>query len=295
MFNKLIIACALFASLACTTFTSAQSIREKAIKAAYQGPQTTLNIKSKRFNIKKANVRLGPGTRIVDGRISYFSTKFPPVSKKISYTMVFRRDGTLVDINMKGVKSAGVYDAVQKRTAVAGLKDGSWQGSVRYLVAEIGLAVPRDWVGTPMPPTIPAPEDEGTYEDEGSGGGGGGQSPQSYFLGVSTSLVQVTSGQGQHYNRRQQRFSGDSYGLRINSVVPGSPAQRAGLEPGDIVISADQKSMTQQNSLSMAVAQSNGQLDMIVQNVRNGRSVGVVVELDAQTSTFGRRRSGRRR
>lgn len=308
MFNKTVIACTLFASLACATFASAQSVRDKAVKAAYQGPEAKLKIKGKAFHVQKAKVRLGPGTRIVNGQVS-FVTPLPfnlNHKVKVSYTLVFRRNGTLVEVSMQGAKSSGVYNAITKKSSTNVLIDGSWEGSVRYLIAEIGRAVPKDWVGIPIPPgqTFPGQElhlppvgdvmedDEGGFEgDENEND----PSPQSYFLGLSTSVVKVPSGHGHQHSKGKKRFSGDSYGHRINSVVPGSPAKSAGLEPGDIIISANQQSMTQQDSLSKAVAASNGRLDLILRNVRNGQSVAVVVKLDAQTSTVKKRGARRGR
>jgi hypothetical protein len=309
MFKTTIIASALLASLTCTTFVSAQSVRDKAVKAAYQGPEARfLKISGRAFHVKKATVRLGPGTRVVDGRISHVKPWPITSSIQVSYTLVFRRDGTLVEVSMRGAKSTGVFNAITKQTAIGDLLDGSWKGSVRYLVAEIGRAAPKDLIGTPLPPsqTFPGPQLPPVGDvmdgDEGGGDEGGGDPvPQSYFLGVSTSLTKIPSGHGQHqgqhqhHDRGQQRFSGDSYGLRINSVVPGSPAQRAGLEPGDIVIIANQKPMTHQDSLIKAVAESNGQLNLILRNVRNGQFSAVVVELDAQTSTYTRTRARRGR
>jgi hypothetical protein len=339
MFNKTIIACVLFASLACTTLASADTtVRNKAVKAAYQGPEVrSLKVSGQAFNVKKAKVRLGPGTRVVDGQITHVHPYLTNTGIKVSYTMVFRRDGTLIDVSIRGASSTGVYDAITKRTSTNNLIDGTWKGSARYLIAEIGRAVPRDLVGTPIPPGqwFPLPGqplpsdggvmdggqsnnqdegdimdgdegnyddegdtmdgDEGNYDDEGDGDAGeenGGNPNQlNYFLGASTSLVAIPSrhrhsGYGQQHGFDQQRFGGDSYGLRINSVVPGSPAQRSGLEAGDIVISANQKPMNQQKSLTMAVAESDGQLNLILRNVRNGQSVSVVVKLDAQTPTF---------
>jgi hypothetical protein len=325
MFNKTIIACVLFASLACTTLASADTtVRNKAVKAAYQGPEVrSLKVSGKAFNVKKAKVRLGPGTRVVDGQITHVHPYLTNTGIKVSYTMVFRRDGTLIDVSIRGASSTGVYDAITKRTSTNNLIDGTWKGSARYLIAEIGRAVPRDLVGTPIPPGqwFPLPGqplpsdggvmdggqsnnqdegdimdgDEGNYDDEGDGDAGeenGGNPNQlNYFLGASTSLVAIPSrhrhsGYGQQHGFDQQRFGGDSYGLRINSVVPGSPAQRSGLEAGDIVISANQKPMNQQKSLTMAVAESDGQLNLILRNVRNGQTVTVVVKLDAQTPTF---------
>jgi hypothetical protein len=298
MVNKVVITGVLFASLACTTFVSAQSVRDKAVKAAYQGPEAKfLKIGGKAFNVKKAKVKQGPGTRIVNGQVSYVKL-FPFNSgRKVSYTLVFRRNGTLLDVSMQGAKSSGVFNAISKKKSTKGLIDGSWEGSVRYLIAEIGRAVPKDLVGIPIPPgpIFPKPEPPPVVDGMDDDEGGNDPSPQSYFFGVSTSVVKVPSGHGHQHSKGQQRFSGDSYGHRINSVVPGSPAKSAGLEPGDIIISANQKSLTQQDSLSKAVAESNGQLDLILRNVRNGQSIAVVVKLDGQTSTVKRREARRGR
>lgn len=341
MFNITFVAGAIIASLACTTLVSAQSVRDRAIKAAYQGPDARLlKVHGKLFAVKKANVRLGPGTRVVDGQISHIIPFLPNAGGKVSYTMVFRRDGSLIDVSIRGVNSAGVYNAVTKQTSTTALLNGSWRGTARYLIAEIGRAVPKDWVGIPIPighplfpgQTLPTDGDvmdggeeeamdgdvaggeEGNYEDDedvmdggqdnyegdSDAGGeptneeleddGGSLGQQNYFLGVSTSRVVVPSGHatGQYSRDRKQRFGGESYGLRINSLVPGSPAGRSRLERGDIIIAVNQKPMTQLDSLKKAVAASNGQLDLIVRNVRNGQTVAVTVKLEAQIATVKR-------
>lgn len=337
MFNGPAIVSVIFASLACTTFVSAESIRDRAIRAAYQGPEATfLKVHGKLFNVKKAKIRLGPGTRVVDGQLSLVHPFLSNAGPKVSYTMVFRRDGSLIDVSIRGVNSAGVYNAVTKQTSTVELIDGTWKGSARYLIAEIGRAVPKDWNGTPIPtgpgpfPGQPLPSDgdvmdsdegdfmdgdedggidgdvmdgdEGNYEgesdgeagdeatSEGTDQGGGNPGQQNYFLGVSTSRVLLPGGSAaDHYFRKgKQRFAGDSYGLRINSLAPGSPAQRSGLERGDIIIGANLKPMNQLDSLKKAVAASKGQLDLIVRNVRNGQTVAVTVKLDTQISTVKR-------
>jgi S1-C subfamily serine protease len=68
--------------------------------------------------------------------------------------------------------------------------------------------------------------------------------------------------------------------VRVSSVEPGGAAQRAGLEPGDIIIGANDKGLTGAEDLE-ALAQRGGRLNLIVLDVNNGKTARVPVELGA--------------
>jgi S1-C subfamily serine protease len=57
-------------------------------------------------------------------------------------------------------------------------------------------------------------------------------------------------------------------GLRIVSVVPGGAAARAGLEPGDILLTANGIATTTLDALDTALAQCQGVLTLTVRSAR---------------------------
>ena len=68
--------------------------------------------------------------------------------------------------------------------------------------------------------------------------------------------------------------------VRVSSVEPGGPSQRAGLEPGDIIIGANEKALTGTEDLE-SLAERGGRLNLIVLDVNNGKTARVPVELGA--------------
>ena len=67
-------------------------------------------------------------------------------------------------------------------------------------------------------------------------------------------------------------------GLQVVDVTEGSPADRAGLQQGDILRSANRQRLTSQADLQRAMSHSTGSLLLLVE--RNGGASFVVVELD---------------
>jgi serine protease Do len=83
-------------------------------------------------------------------------------------------------------------------------------------------------------------------------------------------------------------FTGESmnikgqFVLRVSSVEQGGPAQRAGLEPGDIVIGANDKALGGLDQLAQLARQ--GVLkNVLVLDVNTGKTVRVPIELTAST------------
>jgi S1-C subfamily serine protease len=66
--------------------------------------------------------------------------------------------------------------------------------------------------------------------------------------------------------------------VRVSSVEPGGAGQRAGLEPGDIIIGVNDKVLTAIEQLE-ELTQHGGRLNLVVLDVNNGRTARVPVEL----------------
>ena len=91
----------------------------------------------------------------------------------------------------------------------------------------IGFAIPSNTVRTVIPQLIKNP---GVHQGTGTG-----------FAGVA--LQSLTQGL-----KNQIGYNGQG-GVAIVQVVPGSPADKAGLQPGDVVLSADGKAFTSDSAL----------------------------------------------
>jgi S1-C subfamily serine protease len=68
--------------------------------------------------------------------------------------------------------------------------------------------------------------------------------------------------------------------IRVSSVEPGGPSQRAGLEPGDIIIGANDQAISGIEQLE-ALAQRGDRLNLVVLDVNTGKAARVPVELGA--------------
>jgi serine protease Do len=66
--------------------------------------------------------------------------------------------------------------------------------------------------------------------------------------------------------------------VRVSSVEPGGPSQRAGLEPGDIIIGANDQALSGIEQLE-ALAQRGDRLNLVVLDVNTGKTARVPVEL----------------
>jgi S1-C subfamily serine protease len=92
----------------------------------------------------------------------------------------------------------------------------------------IGFAIPSNSVRTIIPELIKNP---GVHQGTGTG-----------FAGMQ--MAPMTSGL-----KNQIGYNGQG-GVAVIQVVPGTPADKAGLQPGDVILSADGKSYNDPTSLS---------------------------------------------
>jgi hypothetical protein len=71
---------------------------------------------------------------------------------------------------------------------------------------------------------------------------------------------------------------GRSTALKVVQVTPDSPAAKAGIEPGDVLVEANRVALSSEQQLQDAVRNSRGKLALTVRDVRSGRDVVVDVE-----------------
>ncbi len=65
--------------------------------------------------------------------------------------------------------------------------------------------------------------------------------------------------------------------LKVTEVVPNSPGAKAGLEVGDVLVEADGVALNRPEQWTEAVRRGNGQMKILVRDVRSGRDVPVDV------------------
>jgi serine protease Do len=67
--------------------------------------------------------------------------------------------------------------------------------------------------------------------------------------------------------------------VKVTEVVPGSPADRAGIRPGLIILAANGKQVLHPNDLAEAVRQSSATIELTVADPGSGRKGTVKVDL----------------
>jgi S1-C subfamily serine protease len=80
---------------------------------------------------------------------------------------------------------------------------------------------------------------------------------------------------------------GQRTGMKVVGVQPGSPAQKAGIEPGDVIVAANGVPITGAEAMSAIVHKSGANLTLTVRDTRTGKDTRVEVALgapDAQNS-----------
>jgi serine protease Do len=71
---------------------------------------------------------------------------------------------------------------------------------------------------------------------------------------------------------------GQETGLKVVSVIPGSPAEAAGVEPGDVLVAANRTPLENESQLGDLYARADRGFSLTVRDVRSGRDVDVDVE-----------------
>jgi serine protease Do len=100
--------------------------------------------------------------------------------------------------------------------------------------------------------------------------------PIAYTLGVN--VVTVTLPPAPVYGAYVAPRA-PAYGLQITGLSAGMPAQRAGLEVGDILLSINGRPMADVGDLRAALAASNGQASVVARDVRTGQQTVIPVWL----------------
>ena len=77
---------------------------------------------------------------------------------------------------------------------------------------------------------------------------------------------------------------GNRSGLQVTEVTPGGPAHRAGLEPGDLILEADNVSTRTLADLTTQLAQAADKLHLVIRNVRTGQIQPLEVDLGGPLS-----------
>ena len=70
--------------------------------------------------------------------------------------------------------------------------------------------------------------------------------------------------------------------MKIVSVHPGGPAQKAGIEPGDVIVAANGVPITGAEALSAVVRKSGASLSLSVRDTRSGKDTPVEVKLGGE-------------
>lgn len=95
-----------------------------------------------------------------------------------------------------------------------------------------------------------------------------------YVLGVVTVPVMVNAGQFYSAAPGVAATPATNQALRVTSVTPGSAAERAGLRPGDTILTAGQYTASDPGILRAAIGQSGGVLPLtVLDGLQNTRSL----------------------
>jgi S1-C subfamily serine protease len=80
---------------------------------------------------------------------------------------------------------------------------------------------------------------------------------------------------------------GQRTGMKVVGVQPGSPAQKAGIEPGDVIVAANGVPITGAESMSAVIHKSGATLNLTVRDTRNGKDTRVDVKLGGDEPEVG--------
>jgi serine protease Do len=154
----------------------------------------------------------------------------------------------------------------QVRVFLAPRASGGWEGAgspwfdlTSRELADAGASDPPP-VATERPPELPGPRRVPT--------------PDSSPAGRSALVALGLTGEAMTV---QGKFV-----VRVSSVEPSGPSQRAGLEPGDIIIGLNDKPLTGIEQLD-ALAQQGGRCNLAILDVNTGKTVRVPVDVRVPT------------
>lgn len=91
------------------------------------------------------------------------------------------------------------------------------------------------------------------------------------YLGIS--LQDIDQGLAESFNLPNQN------GALVGDVYPGTPAQKAGIEPGDVIVEFNGKKVTDTHSLQLMVTQMSPGSEASVKVIRNGSEKTLTVKL----------------
>lgn len=74
-------------------------------------------------------------------------------------------------------------------------------------------------------------------------------------------------------------FLDSDVAVKVTEVAPGSPAQKAGIEPGDLILEANGTPILHPTTLNEVVAKSGGKLSLVVVDPKARRKSTVEVDL----------------
>ena len=303
-------------------------VTERAMTAIFHGPEVKkLNVRGHEFNMKPAGRTVRGGVTTLTGYFSHH-LGFGRRDDQVHYTIQVRgrtirsietkvkRGGIWKTIpvgamnraigNVVGVKPLPTRAPALLAGGLGRLLDGSWEGAAQYLIATAAVRLADEGVERPnaglmdaMAEALAKEAQNGTFPPTGTVDTEitpptTSLRPDAYVLGVGLSPVTFQrpieeAGQRRSGYRLQVVPRAFRAGLRVNAVTPNSAAARAGLEPGDVLVEANDAALESLAALDAALANSRGVLRAKVVNVRTGAIVPVTVQLDASFNRAARR------
>lgn len=89
-------------------------------------------------------------------------------------------------------------------------------------------------------------------------------------------------------NEQLGEYFGVKEGVLVRSVAAGSPAEKAGIKAGDVLVKVDQTKVTSPTEVTMAVHSARTEKSFPVDIVRDRHPVTLNVTMDAGTSGHAR-------
>jgi S1-C subfamily serine protease len=89
-------------------------------------------------------------------------------------------------------------------------------------------------------------------------------------------------------------FFGVKRGVLVRSVVPSSPAEKAGLKAGDVIVKVDQTAVDSPRELTDALRAGRNRKSVALAVVRERKEIPITVTFDDEQSDGSRRTPARR-